>query len=120
MTQVPRVEREAEESAEYLPVSAYSVRGSRWVRVAFLVGLAAFGAIFLFADFRELWEVLSHANPWLLTLPVLCMAASYLTMALSYQGIAAAAGYPVPLVDMMKITFVANSMNARAPSGFFE
>lgn len=117
MTQAPRVGREREESAEYLPVSAESVRSSRWVRVAFVLGLAAFGAIFLFADFGELWAVLSHANPWMLSLPVLCMVASYLTMARSYQGIAAAAGYPVPLVDMLKITFVANSMNYLVATG---
>jgi uncharacterized protein (TIRG00374 family) len=111
------MEREGEESAEYLPVSAESVHRSRWVRGAFLLGLAAFGAIFLFADFRELWAVLSHANLWLLTLPVLCMVASYLTMARSYQGIAIAAGCPVSLVEMLKITFVANSMNYLVATG---
>ena len=117
MTQGPPVEGEREESAEYLPVSAESVRSSRWVRVAFVLGLAAFGTIFLFADFRELWAVLAHANLWLLTLPVLCMVASYLTMARSYQGIAVAAGCPVSLVDMLKITFVANSMNYLVATG---
>jgi uncharacterized protein (TIRG00374 family) len=111
------VGREREESAEYLPVSAESVRSSNWVRVAFVLGLAAFGAIFLFADASELWAVLSRANPWMLSLPLLCMVASYLTMARSYQGIAAAAGYPLPLVDMLKITFVANSMNYLVATG---
>jgi glycosyltransferase 2 family protein len=117
VTQAPRVGREREESAEYLPVSAESVRSSRWVRVAFVLGLAAFGAIFLFVDFRELWAVLAHANPWMVGLPLLCMVASYLTMARSYQGIADAAGHPVPLVDMLKITFVANSMNYLVATG---
>jgi uncharacterized protein (TIRG00374 family) len=87
------------------------------VRWAFVFGLAAFGAIFLFADPRELWAVLVRADPWMLTLPVLCMIASYLTMARSYQGIAVAAGCPVSLIDMLKITFVANSMNYLVATG---
>jgi uncharacterized membrane protein YbhN (UPF0104 family) len=45
------------------------------------------------------------------------MIASYLTMARSYQGIAIAAGCPVSLVDMLKITFVANSMNFLVATG---
>jgi uncharacterized protein (TIRG00374 family) len=117
VSQAPPVERERKEPTEYLPVSAESVRSSRWVRWAFVLGLAAFGAIFLFADPRELWAVLARADPWLLTLPVLCMIASYLTMARSYQGIAIAAGCPVSLIDMLKITFVANSMNYLVATG---
>lgn len=117
MSQAPPVERERKEPTEYLPVSAESVRSSRWVRWAFVLGLAAFGAIFLFADPRELWAVLVRADPWLLTVPVLCMIASYLTMARSYQGIAIAAGCPVSLIDMLKITFVANSMNYLVATG---
>lgn len=119
MTQSPRREREGEggSSAGYLPVSAESVHRSRWVRWAFVLGLGAFGAIFLFADFRELWAVLSRADLWLLTLPFLCMVASYITMARSYQGIAVAAGCPVSLTEMLKITFVANSMNYLVATG---
>ena len=116
MTQAPPVERKEREPA-YLPLSADSVRGSRWVRWALLLGLAAFASIFLFTDFRELWQVLARANPWLMTLPILCMVASYLTMARSYQGIAVAAGCPVSLVEMLKITFVANSMNYLVATG---
>jgi glycosyltransferase 2 family protein len=116
VTQAPPVERERGESAAYPPV-AESVGSSRWVRVALLVGLLAFGAIFLFTDMRELWNVLAHANLWLLALPLACMVASYITMARSYQGIAIAAGCPVSLVDMLKITFVANSMNYLVATG---
>jgi uncharacterized protein (TIRG00374 family) len=117
VTQGPPAQRNREEPAAYLPLSASSVRSSPWVRSALVLGLAAFGAIFLFTDFRELWAVLANANLWLLTLPVLCMAASYLTMARSYQGIAIAAGCRVPLADMVKITFVANSMNYLVATG---
>lgn len=112
---------EAEQGGQE-PSAAYlrrgdAVRGSRWLRWALLPGVVAFAAIFFFTDFRELWNVLAAAEPWLLTLPVLCMAASYLTMALSYQGIAAAAGCPVKLGDMLKITFVANSINYLVATG---
>lgn len=118
MSPTPRPERQEESSAAaYLPVRAATVRGSRWVRFALLFGGLAFAAIFLFTDFGELWSVLTHADPWLLTLPVLCMVASYLTMARSYQQIAAAAGCPVPLTEMLKITFVANSVNYLVSTG---
>jgi uncharacterized protein (TIRG00374 family) len=58
-----------------------------------------------------------HADPWLLALPVLLMLLSYVTMARSYQGIALAAGFRVPLLEMLKITFVANSMNYLVSTG---
>lgn len=117
MTQGAPEEQKGEESAAYLPVSAESVHGSRWVRWAFVLGLAAFAAIFLFADMGELWQVLARADPLYAVLPVLCMVASYLTMARSYQGIAVAAGCPVSLTEMLKITLVANSMNYLIATG---
>ena len=117
MSHEPRQERQEESSAAYLPVRAGTVRGSRWVRLALILGLVAFGAIFFFADPAELWSVLTNANPWLLALPVLFVLLSYLTMARSYQGIAEAAGCPVPLLEMLKITFVANSMNYLLATG---
>lgn len=117
MSDTSHVERDAEEQAEYLPVSASAVRGSRWVRWAFAFGIAVFGLIFLFADAGELWRVLAQANLWLLPLPLLFMLASYATMARSYQGIATAAGCRIPLLEMTKITFVANSMNYLVATG---
>jgi hypothetical protein len=117
VSQAPRQERLEESSAAYLPVRGGTVRGSRWVRWALALGVLAFAAIFLFADPSELWSVLTHADPWLLALPVLCMLASYVTMARSYQGISVAAGCPVSLLEMLKITFVANSMNYLVSTG---
>jgi hypothetical protein len=105
------------ESAAHLPAGVPGMRRSRWVRLALFLGLAAFASIFAFTDFAELWSVLAHANLWLLPLPVLCMVASYATMARSYQGIAVAAGCPVPLFEMVKITFVANAMNYLVATG---
>ena len=116
MTHAPRPPQE-EESAAYLPVTAETMRHSRWVRWAFVLGLAAFAAIFAVADLHELWAVLQRADPWLLTLPFLFMLASYVTMARSYQGIAEAAGCRVALLEMLKITLVANSMNYLVSTG---
>jgi len=113
----PRTERQEQQPAAYLPVGGSPVRSSRWVRLALLFGLAAFAAIFFFTDVDELWKVLQGANGWLLTLPVLAMLASYLTMARSYQGISQAAGCPVPLIEMLKITFVANAVNYLVSTG---
>jgi uncharacterized protein (TIRG00374 family) len=117
VSQAPRQERQEESSAAYLPVRGGTVGGSRWVRWALLLGLIAFAAIFVFADPKELWSVLTHADPWLLVLPIICVLLSYVTMARSYQGIAAAAGCPVGLIEMLKITFVANSMNYLVSTG---
>jgi len=115
LTHTPRPP--GEEESAYLPVTADTVRRSPWVRWAFAFGLAAFVALFAFTDFHELWAVLQRAEPWLLALPLLCMLASYLTMARSYQGIAEAAGWPVSLIEMLKITLVANSMNYLVSTG---
>lgn len=116
VTKTPQLQRRDEGSAAYVPV-AETARSPRWVRMALLFGVAALVAIFLFADPDELWAVLTRADPWLLALPLLCMIASYVTMALSYQGIATAAGHRVPLSDMLKITFVANSVNYLVSTG---
>lgn len=111
MTQPPRIERPEGEPGEYLPVSAEALPGTRWVRWTLALGLLALAALFFVADVDELWSVLTHARGWLLTLPVACMLASYVAMARSYQGISQAAGCPVRLSEMLKITFVANSVN---------
>lgn len=113
----PPVQGPPEQPTAYLPVSAGAMRHSRWVRVALVVGVGAFAALFFFADISELGKVLANANPWLLPLPVLFMIASYLAMARSYQGISIAADYPVPLREMLKITFVANAMNYLVATG---
>lgn len=117
MNEEPRTERQEQPSAAYLPIGGGPARSTRWVRLALLVGAAAFAALFFFSDVDELWAVMQRADGWLLTLPVLCMAASYVTMARSYQGISAAAGCPVPMLEMLKITFVANAVNYIVSTG---
>lgn len=116
MQQEPGRAPDSRTPAAYVPIGD-SIRGSRWLRGAPLIGLLALAALFYFADLAELRRTLEQANPWLLPLPVLCVALSYLTMALSYQGIGVAAGYAVPLGEMVRITFVANAMNYLVATG---
>ncbi len=88
-----------------------------WIGGAFVFGLLAFVILFAFTDVRELWRVLADADHVLLLLPLACVAASYLTMALSYQGIALAADERFRFLDMLKITLVANSLNYLVATG---
>jgi glycosyltransferase 2 family protein len=110
-------DREEERAEAYLPLKPKLPSSSAWIRVAVLLGAVAFIAIFFFTDLRALWQTLTSANPWILPLPILFVALSYLTMALSYQGICAAADHPVPLWDMLKITLIANSINYLLATG---
>ena len=114
----PRAASEAKEGpAAYLPFSADLGRHSRWIRIAVLIGGLAFALLFVFADLQELWKTMAGADLRLLALPLLSVACSYLTMARSYQGIAAAAGHPLPFWEMLKITFVANTSNYLISTG---
>jgi uncharacterized protein (TIRG00374 family) len=53
----------------------------------------------------------------LLLIPFACAIGSYVVMARSYQGIALAAGSDVPFWEMLKITFVANTVNYLVSTG---
>ncbi len=88
-----------------------------WIGGALLLGLTAFVALLAMTGVGELWQVLRSARHELLVLPLLCVAASYLTMALSYHGIARAAGDHIHFLDMLKITLVANSLNYLVATG---
>ncbi|MCX8072402.1 MAG: flippase-like domain-containing protein [Candidatus Binatia bacterium] len=83
----------------------------QWISWLLVAGLAALVALFVFSDARELWRVAAGLNLKALLLPVVCSLLSYAAMARSYQGIARAAGCHVPYWEMVKITFVANSVN---------
>ncbi len=82
-----------------------------WIGGAVVLGLVAFAILFAFTDISELIRVLANAEWHLLILPLLCVVGSYFTMALSYHGIAKAAGGQIDFFDMLKITLVANSLN---------
>ena len=78
---------------------------------ALLLGTALLALLFVFSDSKKLWATASTVDPVLLSIPVICALGSYIVMARSYQGIAEAAGCHVPFWDMLKITFVANTVN---------
>jgi len=84
---------------------------------ALVVGFVALGVLFFFSDARKLWETASTLDGRLVLLPLLFGVASYALMALSYQGIAKAAGAEVPFWEMLKITFVANTVNYVVSTG---
>jgi len=111
---VPASPHPPSDPTSYVPVAT---ERSRWLGSALAVGLVAFAALFLFIDFDELWRTLAGADMRLLPLPVLCVALSYITMALSYQGISSAAGASIPFGEMLKITFVANTLNYLLATG---
>jgi len=85
--------------------------------VATLVGVAALILVFVFSDAGKLWEAAATINPLLLAIPVICAVVSYMVMALSYQGIARAAGHQLPFGEMFKITLVANTVNYLISTG---
>ncbi len=82
-----------------------------------VVGLGVLVLLFVLADTRALLRTIEQINPWLLILPVLATLGSYLAMSKSYQGIAHAADCPFPFWEMLKISFVANSMNYMVATG---
>jgi glycosyltransferase 2 family protein len=84
---------------------------------ALVLGVVALGALFFFSDARKLWATASALDGWLLLVPFACGLASYAIMAKSYQDIAAAAGADVPFWEMLKITFVANTVNYLVSTG---
>jgi hypothetical protein len=103
--------------AAYVPVTAAVERHSRWIRRALLLGAVALLVMLGVSDLGELWRTFARTRLWLLPLPILCTLASFLTMAKSYEGIAAAAGCSVPFREMLKITFVANTINYVVATG---
>jgi uncharacterized protein (TIRG00374 family) len=68
-------------------------------------------------DEAGLVRTLEKADLRLLPLPLLATLLSYVTMSLSYEGIAQAAGCRVSSLDMLRITFVANTANYVLPTG---
>lgn len=84
---------------------------------ALVLGAAALVLVIVVADGRKLLETAATIDGPLLLLPFACGLASYGVMALSYAGIAEAAGVRIPFRDMLKITFVANTMNYVVSTG---
>ena len=104
-----------EEPVEILP--SPETRPRRWIVLAVLIGVAILVFVVTRADLRQLAETTSNIQPWLLLLPALATVGSYLTMARSYQLIAATAGWPIGFMDMLRITVVANTANYLLSTG---
>jgi uncharacterized protein (TIRG00374 family) len=106
-------------SPDTSPRGAGLALGGRSQLVSWLlvVGLTAFVLVFVFSDARELWRAAAAMDVRLLALPLLFALLSYVVMALSYHGIALAAGRRVAFWDMLKITFVANAVNYLVTTG---
>jgi glycosyltransferase 2 family protein len=88
-----------------------------WARWAMLLGLVALVGLFALSDGRELWRAAQGIDLKLLVLPFGLAVLSYVVMALSYQGIARAAGTDVPFGTMLRITFVSNTVNYIVSTG---
>jgi uncharacterized protein (TIRG00374 family) len=84
---------------------------------ALVLGVGVLVLLLVFSDTQKLWLTASAVDGPLLLIPFACSIASYLMMARSYQGIAAAAGSEVPFWEMVKITFVANTVNYIVSTG---
>ena len=101
-------------------VPAATASGGRHVHVlswALVAGLAALGVMFVVSDGRKLLDTAATIDLRLLLLPLALGLASYFAMARSYEGIALAAGTRIAYWEMLKITFVANTMNYVVSAG---
>lgn len=92
-------------------------RGRRLAIAGFICLFAAYGFLYFYSDGRRLLEVASGLSGIRLLLPILATLLSYLVMALSYEWIAAAAGTPIGLRSMLRITFVSNTVNYIVSTG---
>lgn len=81
------------------------------VVVAILLGVGMLVGLVLLADGKELLHTASQIAPSALIEPLFFSFLSYAVMAASYQGIATAAGYALPLRTWLRITLVSNTVN---------
>lgn len=84
---------------------------------AILVGVGALVILVGSSDLGELWNTAASINPVLLAIPFAFALGSYATMALSYEGIAHAAGAKVAFWEMFKVTVVGNTVNYIVTTG---
>ena len=113
---MPHAEHTTPEAAPG-PPSAASPSRTHLLSWALVAGLGALGLLFIVSDAHKLWQIASTLDARLLLIPLACGLSSYVVMALSYQGIARAAGAQVPFWEMLKITFVANTVNYVVSTG---
>jgi uncharacterized protein (TIRG00374 family) len=93
---------------------AHSQLVASWAAV---VAVGALVALFVSSDLGKLWETATRLEFVHLLFPMFFALASYATMALSYEGIARAAGARVPFKEMFKVTLVGNTVNYIVTTG---
>lgn len=107
--------------AEPIDTHAHEAVGSgatrRVVTAAILCAIAGFGVLFFYSDGVKLAEAAASISWLRFSLPIIATLVSYVLMALSYDGIAAAAGNPLGLIPMMRITYVSNTVNYLVATG---
>jgi uncharacterized protein (TIRG00374 family) len=82
-----------------------------------VVLIAVYAYLLATAGGGSLAQTLAELEPRRLVLPLLATLLSYLTMSLSYEGITRAAGANIATREMLRITFVANTVNYVLPTG---
>jgi len=103
---------------ELVPEAGISTRPSRNLAIlAAVFGIVGFGLLFAYSDGRQLLRVASSIAWPRLCVPIGATLLSYVLMALSYEGIAQAAGTPIGLPAMLRITFVSNTVNYLVATG---
>ena len=104
--------------ADFVPEAGISTRPSRNLAIlGVVVAIVGFGLIFAYSDGHRLLEAAAEISWPRLLIPVGLTLLSYVLMALSYEGIAAAAGSPIGLAAMLRITFVSNTVNYLVATG---
>jgi uncharacterized protein (TIRG00374 family) len=111
------VNRSSESSGQGDVRSSLRRRIRRGAVATGIVLILVYAYLVVTAGGRSLVETLTELDPVLLILPLIATALSYVTMSLSYEGIARAAGCRVGQLDMLRITFVANTANYVIPTG---
>lgn len=91
-------------------------RVKRGLIIGSVVLVCVYAAMIAGAGGRQLLDTIS-LEPRLLILPLLATLLSYVTMSFSYEGITRAAGGQIRSRDMLRITFVANTVNYLIPTG---
>jgi uncharacterized protein (TIRG00374 family) len=100
------------------PASIANLAHGRRLALGAVVCLfAAYGLLYFYSDGRKLLAVASSLSWTRLAVPVLATLLSYALMALSYEGIATAAGTPIGFLRMLRITFVSNTVNYIVSTG---
>jgi len=111
------VRAEDEEPTESSAPTVGASHAGSVVTVAAFCALAGFGLLFFYSDGVKLAEAAARISWLRFALPIGATLFSYVLMALSYDGIAAAAGTPLGLVPMLRITFVSNTVNYLVATG---